>query len=53
VLGKTGQAALEEALAPLRHDLGRGVEPSGDLDVLETLRREEHDAGPDDIAIRC
>ena len=52
-LGETGQASLEEALAPLRHDLGRGVEPPGDLDVLEALCREEHDAGPNDIAIRC
>ena len=34
-------------------DLGRGVEPSGDLDVLEALCREEHDAGPNDTAIRC
>lgn len=52
-LGQTGQASLEEALAPLRHDLGRQREPTGDLDVLEALRGEEHDAGPDDISIRC
>ena len=52
-LREIGQASLEKALAPLRHDLGRGVEPPGDLDVLEALCREEHDAGPNDIAIRC
>src|SRR5450759_2826634 len=52
-LGQTGQALLEEALPPFRHDLDRGVEPLGDLRVLLALGGQEHDPGPDDIAIRC
>ena len=52
-LGQAGQALLEEALPPLRHDLDRGVEPLGDLGVLLALRGQEHDPGPDDISIRC
>jgi hypothetical protein len=52
-LGQPRQALLEEALPPLRHDLDRGVEPVGDLDILPILRGQEHDPSPNDIAIRC
>jgi len=52
-LGQTGQALLEEALPPFRHDLDRGVEPLGDLHVLLALGSQKHDPGPDDVAIRC
>ncbi len=37
----------------VRHDLDQGVEPLGDLAVLLTSRGQEHEPGPDDVAIRC
>jgi len=52
-LRQTGQPLLEEALAPLRHDLDRQLEPTGDLGVLRALGRQKHDPRPDHIAIRC
>ena len=47
-----GQAVLEEPFAPLRHDLPAGVEPGGDLVVVETVGGHEHDLGPHHISIR-
>lgn len=51
-LGQTGQAFLEEALAPLRHDLDRQLEPARDLGVLLTGGRQQNDASSHDIPIR-
>jgi hypothetical protein len=48
---QTGQALLEEPLAPLRHDLSSGIEPSGDL-VDGPRSGHQRDLGPHHIAIR-
>jgi len=49
---EAGEALLEEALAPLADHLPPGVEPRRDVVVIETLRREEHQLGSDDLPIR-
>src|SRR5574337_690827 len=51
-LGKACQPFLEEALAPLRHDLDRRVQAACDLPVLRPVGCKEYDPGPDDIPIR-
>src|SRR5579863_4567863 len=49
---QAGQALLEEALAPLRHDLAAGVQPQRDLVVVVAIGGHEHDLGPHHISIR-
>jgi len=49
---QTGQALLEEALAPLADDLARRIEPRGDDIVAQALGREQDDLGADDVTIR-
>jgi hypothetical protein len=49
---KTVQALLEEALAPLRDDLTRQMEPFADLFVGKTISGKENNLGTHDVAIR-
>jgi len=44
---------MEEAFAPLAHDLPGHIESLSDLIVVEALSREQDDLGADDIAMRC
>jgi hypothetical protein len=46
------EAFLEEPFSPLADDLGRGVEPSRDILVLETVGSIQNDLGANDISIR-
>jgi hypothetical protein len=46
------QAFLEEALAPLGHDLPGQVQPGADVLVRQPLGREQDDLGPQDLSIR-
>jgi hypothetical protein len=49
LIGKSGQALLVEAFAPLGHHLSRGVQACGDLVVAQPLGRVEHDLSPHDV----
>src|SRR5438132_379347 len=49
---KAVHALLEESLAPHRDDIPPRVQPPGDLVVAETLGRQEHDLGTEDVTIR-
>jgi len=49
---QTGQALVEEALAPLRYDLSWQVQALADLLVGQALSGEKNDLGPHDISIR-
>src|SRR5579872_6482925 len=46
-----GESLDVEALAPAAHGLARGADSTGDLRVLETLRREEHDPRALDLRV--
>jgi hypothetical protein len=46
------EASLEEAFPPLADDLGRGIEPSRDILVLEAVGGIQNDLGTNDISIR-
>jgi hypothetical protein len=52
LLVEAREAVLEEALAPLADDLSWRIHARADLVVAEAGGREEHNLGPDDIAIR-
>jgi hypothetical protein len=49
---KAGESFLAESLAPFGDDLAGQVEPLGDLGIPKAFCGEEHDFGPDNIAIR-
>jgi len=49
---QAAKALLEEALAPLAHDLAGGIEALGDLVVAQPLGGIQHDLGADHISIR-
>ena len=51
-LFEPGETLLEEPLTPLRDDLASGVQPPGDLVVVESLGGHEHDLGSDHFSIR-
>jgi hypothetical protein len=46
------EALLEKAFPPLTDDLGRGIEPSRDILVLEALGSIQNDLGANDFSIR-
>src|SRR5260370_33537133 len=50
---QSGKALLEEALAPLAHDLPGRIEPKGNLVVSQPLCGVECNLGSEDVAIRC
>jgi len=49
---QAAKALLEEALAPLAHDLAGSIEALSDLVVAQPLGGIQHDLGSDDITIR-
>jgi len=51
-LVETGQAVLEEALAPLADDLPRGIQAGGDDIVRERVGGEQDQFRADDVTIR-
>jgi hypothetical protein len=48
---QAGKTLLKETLAPLTHDLARGIEALGDLVVAQSLRSVENDLGTDHVPI--
>jgi hypothetical protein len=51
-LVQAAEALMEEALAPLAHDLAGSIEAMGDLIVAQALGGIEHDLGTDHVSIR-
>src|SRR5438270_6468466 len=49
---QAGETLLEEALAPLRHDLPAHVQPCRDLVVVQAGGGHEHDLGAHHVPIR-
>src|SRR5213594_4337050 len=49
---ETGQAGLEEALAPLADNLARGVQALRDTIIAQALGGIQHDPGAQNVTIR-